>query len=247
MTRIPFAIIIPAYAEAEVLETVIREWKPVAAKFGGLISVGLNGEPDDSLNLLRSLEVIAGQTSKKGYGHGCVAAITRLNELDYLADAYIFVAADGANDASELSLLLHTAQQSESDLVLGQRTRLPGNFKSMGFFQWISNRLLGFACLAICGRMFCDLGPFRFMRRDFYEKLAPRELQYGFTIESQVYAVLSGARIAECDVTERPRIAGVQKVSGGSLMHRWRICRAILVGGAKTRARWKKNAASSKL
>jgi hypothetical protein len=78
----------------------------------------------------------------------------------------------------------------------------------------IANAALGLWCGAICGRPYSDLGPLRIISRPLFERIAPREMTFGWTIEAQVAAARLGAAICEIPVSERRRIAGEQKVSG---------------------------------
>ncbi len=234
---IPFAVLIPVMNEQEVLASTLSEWLPVVEKLGGRITVGVNGSRDDSVAIAKSFDVSVGVTALRGYGQGCMAAIGALQNGGYVPEAYVFVSADGSNAVEDLPRLLDAAGKPGADLVLGQRTRLSENVKRMGRFQWTANWILGASCWLWCGRVFCDLGPFRWIRRDFFERLEPRELGYGFTIESQVMAVRWGAGVEEVDVQELARVAGEQKISGGSMRRRFQIGMHILGAGARCRRR----------
>jgi hypothetical protein len=66
-----------------------------------------------------------------------------------------------------------------------------------------------------------------------FEKIGPREMTFGWTIEAQIVAAMLDATICEIPVHERQRIAGVQKVSGVS----WQ--RTFLIGCQIVRAGWR--------
>jgi hypothetical protein len=112
------------------------------------------------------------------------------------------------------------------------------NWATMRFSHVLANRALALWCGVLTGRRFSDLAPLRLIERRLFEMIAPREMTFGWTIESQVAAALLGASICEVRGTERPRLAGEQKVSGV----RWRqtaaIGCAIAAAGWRTRSRF---------
>ena len=106
------ALILPACHEEETIGPVLDE---LLAKLdpqeGWIVAVGVNGSPvgaDRTAELARRhpLAPIVAETPARGYGHGCQAAIDRMEALGLAPDAYVFFAADGANDPAELDKLL---------------------------------------------------------------------------------------------------------------------------------------------
>ena len=65
----------------------------------------------------------------------------------------------------------------------------------------------------LTGHRFTDLGPFRALRWQAYERLEMSDTGFGWTCEMQVKAVRRGLRITEVPVSYRQRI-GVSKISG---------------------------------
>ena len=215
------ALIVPACNEAAVLSLVAAELREVLPRFAWrasfVVATGVNDSTDGTADLARREGWIVGETSRRGYGHGCLAAIRALAEAGETPDAYVFMAADGANDPRDLPALLDAWAQGHR-FVLGSRTCGLSNVHSaMSGTHWLANRLLGAWCGLLTGRWFCDLGPFRLIEREFFERLALSELTYGWTIEAQILAARLGERCPEVPVSERPRLAGEQKVSGVSL------------------------------
>ncbi len=227
-----FAIIIPACNEAEALPITLEKLRQVLDPAEFAIAVGANGCTDATAELACGLGAIVGETAERGYGHGCRAAIDAVTAVRPEVEAYVFFAADGANDARDISRLV-TVYKEGCPFVLGQRTRLLENWSRMTALHVLANRVLGLWCGLLAGRFYCDLGPLRILSRSLFEGLQMRECTYGWTIEPQILAARLGIPTREIDVTENPRIAGEQKVSHVS----WR--RTLQVGGQILAAGWR--------
>ncbi len=228
------AVIIPACNEAEALPQILMELRSVLDPQGFIIAVGANGCTDDTANLARENGAIVGETKERGYGHGCQAAIDSVAHFD--VSAYLFFAADGANDPLDIPKLV-AAHIDGSPFVLGQRTRLRTNWKTMTPSHVCANRVLGAWCGLLTGRFFSDLGPMRLIARPVFEQMALREWTFGWTIEPQILAARLGISTCEIDVREHPRIAGEQKVSQVNWQQTLRIGAKILAAGWRTRFR----------
>lgn len=231
-----FAVIIPACNEAEALPQTLSKLQLLLDPQACVIAVGANGCDDATCQIARESGVIVGETAQRGYGYGCQAAIEAANAIHANIEAYIFFAADGANDAFDISKLIAAYQEGDS-FVLGQRTRLLKNWRIMTAFHILANRILGFWCGVLTGRTFCDLGPFRLISRPVFEALGQCEWTYGWTIESQILVVRLGFPTREIDVMEYPRIAGEQKVSHVNCRRTLKIGWQILAAGWRTRFR----------
>ncbi|CAN5473207.1 hypothetical protein BH18VER2_BH18VER2_14140 [soil metagenome] len=218
-----FAIIIPACDEAACIGAVLDELLAVLDPEKFVIAVGVNGATDQTAQIARERRVLVAETERRGYGHGCQAAIDLTKNLFPAICAYIFCAGDGATDPRDVAPLT-TAFEEGHEFVLGSRTKRLRNWRTMTLRHLLANAALGFWCGALCGRSYSDLGPLRMMGRRLFEKIAPQEMTFGWTIEAQVAAARLGAAICEIPVRERRRIAGEQKVSGVS----WR--RTLSVG-----------------
>ena len=250
MTISHAALILPACREEETIGPVLDELArvlslPTAAGNGvrWTVAIGVNGSPvgtDRTADLARAhpLRPLVAETAARGYGHGCRAAIDLLESHGSpLPDAYVFFAADGANDPRDLAALVAARQGTGAEFVLGVRTRPPtlhGNLAAMGWSHVAANRLLGAWCGVLTGRPFADLGPLRLIGRELFHRLDLREWTFGWTIEAQVRAARLGVSVVTVPVRERPRLAGEQKISKVNLWRTLRIGAAIAAAGWRT-------------
>jgi glycosyltransferase involved in cell wall biosynthesis len=233
-TRLPeIAVIIPACNEAACLGAVLDELLGAIDLEKLVIAVGVNGSTDASAEIARSRPVLVAETAARGYGYGCQAAINLTNNLCPSVRAYIFCAGDGANAPHDLARLTALFEQGY-DFVLGSRTLRLGNWRAMTLRHMAANAMLGLWCGVLTGRRFTDLGPLRLISRPLFERIASREMTFGWTIEAQIAAVGLGAAIYEIPVTERRRIAGEQKVSGVTWRRTLGIGWQILAAGYRT-------------
>jgi len=233
--RLPqIAIIIPACDEAACIGRVLDEFLRAVDPEKFVLAVGVNGSSDDTAEIARQRPVLVAESAQRGYGHGCRAAIDLTNNLFSSIRAYIFCAGDGATDPRDLGRLAGAFEQGY-DFVLGSRTRRLRNWRTMTLGHIIANAGLGLWCGILGGRCFSDLGPLRVISRPLFEKIAPREMTFGWTIEAQIAAAKLHAAICEVPVTERQRIAGRQKVSGVSWRQTFSIGCKIVAAGYRTR------------
>ena len=183
---------------------------------------------------------LVAETPARGYGHGCQAAIDLIKTLglDSEIDAYVFFAADGANDPRDLTKLL-AARRAGADFVLGCRTwpLHRENLAVMGTTHVLANTLLGAWCGLLTGRRFRDIGPLRLIERGLFHHLRLQEWTFGWTIEAQVLAAREGATMIEVPVRERPRLAGEQKVSKVNWRRTLSIGWQIALAGWRARGR----------
>ena len=63
------------------------------------------------------------------------------------------------------------------------------------------------------GTRYTDLGPMRAITKTALDRLAMRDIGYGWTVEMQVKAVLAGLSVTEVPVSYRKRI-GKSKIAG---------------------------------
>lgn len=229
-----FAIIIPACNEAACIGAVLDELLVAVDSEKFVVAVGVNGSSDTTAQLARQRPVLVAETERRGYGHGCQAAIDLTNNLFPAIRAYVFCAGDGATDPHDLRPLVAAFDQGY-DFVLGSRTKRLRNWRTMTLRHLVANAALGLWCGALSGRPFSDLGPLRMISRRLFEKIAPREMTFGWTIEAQIAAARLGAAICEIPVSERCRIAGDQKVSGVTWRRTLSIGCQIVAAGHRVR------------
>lgn len=228
-----YGIVIPACNEEEALGPVLDELLAAVNPWRFEVVVGVNGTTDGTAAVAQGRGVIVAETARRGYGHGCCAAIELLSRASLPVDAYIFFAADGASDPHALSALT-SAYEKGFQLVLGRRTR---SRREMGFTRMLANKILGIWCGVLTGRFFSDVAPLRLIDRHLFEQLDLRDNNYGWTIEAQVRAVVVRARICEVPVGERSRIAGAQKVSGVNAYQSFKIGVAMFKAAYRARFR----------
>jgi hypothetical protein len=228
------AIIIPACDEAECIGAVLDELLGAidAEKF--VVAVGVNGSTDKTAEIARARPVLVAETPERGYGYGCCAAIGLTNNFFPSIRAYIFCAGDGATAPADL-LRIADAFGRGYDFVLGSRTMRLQNWRVMTLRHVLANAALAFWCGILSGHFFSDLGPLRLIERRLFETIAPREMIFGWTIEAQILAARLGAKIREVSVTERPRLAGRQKVSGVTWRQTFAIGCKIFAASLRTR------------
>ncbi len=211
-----FAIIIPACDEAACIGTVLDEFLAALDPEKFVIAVGVNGSTDQTAQIARQRPVLVAETDRRGYGHGCQAAIDLTNNLFPAIRAYIFCAGDGATDPRDLACLT-TAFEEGYDFVVGSRTKRLRNWRTMTLRHLVANAALGLWCGVLCGRPFSDLGPLRIIGRRLFEKIAPQEMTFGWTIEAQIAAVRLGAAICETPGERTPPPCGRAESFGRDL------------------------------
>ncbi|MEO8045029.1 MAG: glycosyltransferase family 2 protein [Spartobacteria bacterium] len=229
-----FAIIIPACDEAACIGPVLDEFLATIDPEKFVIAVGVNGATDQTAQIARQRPVLVAETERRGYGHGCQAAIGLTNNLFPEIRAYVFCAGDGATDPRDIAGLT-TAFEEGYEFVLGSRTKRFRNWRNMTMRHLLANAALGLWCGVLSGRPYSDLGPLRMISRRLLEKIAPQEMTFGWTIEAQVAAARLGAAICEIPVSERRRIAGEQKVSGVTWRRTLSVGCQILAAGERSR------------
>ncbi|MGI9088158.1 MAG: glycosyltransferase [Chthoniobacterales bacterium] len=230
-------IIIPACDEAQSIARVLTELLGAIDPAKYAVAVGVNDSSDRTAAIAREFPVIVAETTARGYGHGCRAAIEELQRAIPSIRAYVFFAGDGASAPRDIAPLVAAYEQGYS-LVLGARTALRSNWSTMMFSHVFANVVLGAWCGLLTGRWFRDLAPLRLIARDLFETLAPREMTFGWTIEPQIGAAMLGANICEISAHERRRIGGEQKVSGVTWRRTFTIGCRILSAGWRARRRY---------
>lgn len=237
-------IIIPACNEEECIGTVLSELIRAIDPEKFVVVVGVNGSADRTAEVARGFPVLVAETPRLGYGHGCQAAIDLCASVLPPVRAYVFFAGDGASDPRDIARLVAACERGYT-FVLGARTSLSTNWRVMGVSHVAANFALASWCGFLAGRFFTDLAPLRLIDRELFEKIAPREMTYGWTIEPQIAAVKFGAKICEIPAHERPRVAGMQKVSGVTWHRTFSIGCRICAAGFRTWRRLRRERAAS--
>ncbi len=238
-THPPFAVIIPVCDEEACLGPVLDELSTVLDPEKFVVAVGVNDSTDRTAEIARARGALVAETSRRGYGHGCTVAIDLVTRLVPDVRGYIFMAGDGASDPRDIVRLVGAYEQGYR-FVLGARTSEPGNWRTMHVSHVIANFVVALWSGLLAGRWFTDLAPLRLIDRQLFEAIAPREMTFGWTIESQIAAARLGASICEVHASERPRLAGEQKVSGVTWGRTFNVGCQILAAGLRTRLRFRR-------
>jgi glycosyltransferase involved in cell wall biosynthesis len=201
------AVIIPALNEAGNIAGLVAELRAVVA---AEIIVVDNGSTDDTAAVAVAAGARVVTEPRRGYGYACAAGVAAAGG----AELVVFIDGDGSFLPAELPALLAPLRAGRADLVLGSRPLghiAPGAMPpQQRFGNWLAAGLM-----RLLYRMkVTDLGPYRAIRRDLLERLAMREMTYGWPTEMMVKAARRGARIAEVPVSFHPRRSGKSKVSG---------------------------------
>ncbi|MCP9860708.1 MULTISPECIES: glycosyltransferase family 2 protein [unclassified Cyanobium] len=218
MTLEAIQVVIPARDERETIGHVIG-----LLRRQGLdrIRVVDNGSSDDTAAIARQLGAEVISEPRPGYGRACWAGC--LN-LDPAVQWLMFCDGDGGDPIEELPRFL--ALLPDHDLLLGDRTATAVGRASLTPLQQGGNRLATTLITLGWGFRYRDMGPLRLVRRRAFAAMALRDRGYGWTLEMQVRAGELGLRIREVPISQRPRLAGVSKISGrwgASLQAGWVI------------------------
>jgi len=191
------------------------------------VIVADNGSTDATATNAINAGAIVTTISEPGYGRACLAAIKAAGEFDIL----VFMDGDASDDPNDLPALLDPILTGKSDMVIGSRILGDCDPGALTVQQHFGNTLACWLMKLFWGYRFTDLGPFRAIARDAYDRLDMQALTFGWTVEMQVRALKRGLRCAEVPVHYRARI-GVSKISGtvqGVILAGWYILGTIFL------------------
>lgn len=215
------SVIIPALNEEASIGGVVRGIKQQNWPSEPEVIVADNGSTDGTMVAALAAGAMTIGEDQRGYGAACLAGISAISSK---TNILLFMDGDGADIPEEAASLIAPLIAGTADLVIGSRAlgRVEQGAMTVPqkFGNWLATRLVK----AIWGVGMTDLGPFRAIRRDSYERLAMADRDFGWTIEMQVKAVQQNLRITERPVGYRRRI-GISKISG--------TLRGVLLAGNK--------------
>jgi dTDP-L-rhamnose 4-epimerase len=157
-----------------------------------------NGSTDGSADVAAAHGAQVVHEPRRGFGSACHSGL-----LAATADIVCFMDADASLDPVELPEVVDLL--AGADLVLGRRRPVTRR-------AWPPHARIGNALVA---RRFGlrDIGPMRAVRRERLLELDLTDRRSGYPLEMVLRAVRRGWRVAETDVTYRPR-TGRSKVTG---------------------------------
>ncbi|MCW2861293.1 MAG: glycosyl transferase family 2 [Actinoallomurus sp.] len=157
-----------------------------------------NGSTDGSADVAAAHGAEVVHEPRRGFGSACHSGL-----LAATADIVCFMDADASLDPVELPEVVDLL--AGADLVLGRRRPVTRR-------AWPPHARIGNALVA---RRFGlrDIGPMRAVRRERLLELDLTDRRSGYPLEMVLRAVRRGWRVAETDVTYRPR-TGRSKITG---------------------------------
>lgn len=204
------SVIIPALNEEASIGDVVRGIKQQDWRSEPEIIVADNGSTDGTVMAALAAGAVTIGEHRRGYGAACLAGISAMAPG---TNIILFMDGDGADIPEEAASLIAPLIDGTADLVIGSRALGRAEKGAMTapqkFGNWLATRLVRL----IWGARMTDLGPFRAIRRDSFDRLQMADRDFGWTIEMQVKAVQQNMRITERPVGYRRRI-GISKISG---------------------------------
>lgn len=161
---------------------------------------------------------------RPGYGRACLTGA----QAAAGAGVLVFMDGDGSDVGAQADRLIEPILLGEADLVIGSRIRGDREHGSLAPHQVAGNRLVTAMLNRRHGLALTDIGPFRAVRGELFERLSMSEMTYGWPTEMIRNAARCGGRVIEVPVDYRRRRAGSSKVSGslrGSAAAAWYMLR----------------------
>ncbi len=194
-------VILPVLDEVQAIPGVIA-----AMPAGFLPLVVDNGSRDGSSEVAASYGARVVREPQRGFGAACFAGL-----LAAKSEIVCFMDCDGSLDPGELHRVADPVFSGAADLCLGARMPEPGAWP---WHARLANRAVAFEVRRRTGAALTDLGPMRAARRTALLGLRLEDRRSGWPLEMVLKAAAESWRIAEVQVTYRPRSGGRSKVSG---------------------------------
>lgn len=202
-------VVIPAFNEEASLPKVLAELPRPPVR---TIVVTDNNSDDATAEVARDGGAVVVFEKTAGYGRACLSGLAHLRRQGP-PDVVAFIDADYSDHPQELPRVVAPILEGRADLVIGSRIlgrREPGALLP----QARAGNLVACTLIRLLyGHRYTDLGPFRAIRWDAFERLAMADPDFGWTAEMQVKALRHGLRVTEVPVSYRKRI-GVSKITG---------------------------------
>ena len=203
------AAVIPVLDEegaiGPVLAAMPRDWVDQVIVVDG-------GSRDRTVAVASAAGVTVIEVRERGYGRACAAGAAAAVESG--AEILVFLDGDGGDQPGEMPRLVEPILEGRFDFVIGSRARGKREAGSVGAHQAFAGRLIGSAIGLLYGVRYTDMCAFRAIRAEALERLAMREMTYGWNLEMQMRAARAGLRVLELPVPYGRRLAGRSKVAG---------------------------------
>ena len=226
-------IVMPAYNEAETLESVISEWHPVAQQINSegdfcRILIADDGSTDATWEILsrcRERYPLLECTRKENSGHGPTVLHLYALCLERGADYIFQTDSDGQTIPSEFLPLWRS--RGDFDVQTGSRPR-----RGDGLFRLVVSRGLRLSIKLVTGLDVKDANsPFRLYSASALARILP-EVPSDFFLSNvavSVIAVSKGFRIGWPEVSFRPRRGGTSMYNARKILGYGRQCFSDLV------------------
>jgi glycosyltransferase involved in cell wall biosynthesis len=194
----------------------------------GEVIVVDNGSTDRTAAVAAEAGARVVSQPERGYGRAGAAGVAAADPGNAIL---LFLDGDGSDCPELMNQLIRPIESGLKDFVIGSRVRGERERGSMNFQQIFAGRLAGLLMRLLYGVSYTDMGPFRAIRRDAFERLGMREPTYGWNLEMQMRAARARLRILEIPVGHRCRTGGESKVSGtlrGTFAAGWRILQTFV-------------------
>jgi len=203
----PLTLIIPTFNEAETIGAAIQEI-PTAYRFDIIVADGGSTDGTHAVAEAAGARVI---NTGRGYGRACALGVALARPASRVV---AFMDGDGADRGDLLDEIARPVLDGTYDLVLASRTRGEREPGAMLWHQVLAGRIIGYGIGALYGVQYSDMCAFRAIGRDALQRLALKEMTYGWNIEMQMKAARAGMRILEVPLPYRRRGGGSSKVAG---------------------------------
>lgn len=200
-------VVIPAFNEEASIAKVVND---IPSFVNEIIVVSNNSTDNTEINAKNAGATVL-KEPMRGYGKACLKGIDYI--LSNSVDIIVFLDGDYSDYPEEMDKVVEPILKGEIDMVIGSRALGQKTKGSMMPQQIFGNWLATFLIRLFYGAKYSDLGPFRAITREAYEKLGMVDENYGWTVEMQVKAVKKKLKWTEVPVNYRVRI-GDSKVSG---------------------------------
>jgi glycosyltransferase involved in cell wall biosynthesis len=203
----PVAVVIPTLNEAGTIGDVVRE---IPRDYARDIIIADSGSTDGTQAIATAAGARVIDTGR-GYGRACMLGAAA---ADPACRVIVFLDGDGADRGDLIARIAGPVLAGTHDFVLASRTRGQREPGAMLWHQVLAGRLAGIGMGALYRVQYSDMCAFRAIDRAALERLAMREMTYGWNIEMQMKAARAGLRILEVPMPYRCRAAGESKVAG---------------------------------